>query len=416
MKRHKIKLITILLPLLFSGFLLAGEWQTFSELNTPRAGAASVVFNGKIYVLGGKSLNNTVLNTVECYDPQQGRWIENALPPFDEERYNAAAVVFNGKIYLIGGRGEEDVLDEVEVYDPVQNRWDSVQNIHEEREGHVVVILRNHIYVIGGQENEYEIAKKIEWYDATKDRWFEEKEKCPFPRVAQFGAAFGDVFYMFGGYYYGMSKDGYKWNAVGEHKGWENLPALAQARAYGATVVKGDSIFMIGGETSNGKTAVVEIFDVQSETLSVGEPLLTPRSGMTGVCLNDTIFVIGGYDPNTGTPLTRVDVYVETPTATESPLPNFLPSQVAIKGYPNPFNGQIALQVNLPGLALYRIDIYNLQGQKVKTLFNGMATGGTKHFTWQAQNDHGQTVSSGLYWLVVRSKEHQAAFKIIYTR
>ncbi|MHB2149288.1 kelch repeat-containing protein [Calditrichota bacterium LG25] len=418
MKRIQYLTIIFMLQVIFPLIVWGGEWKSFIPVNTPRAGAASVVLDGKIYVLGGKSLDNRVLNTVECYDPAQNAWIEDALPPFEEERYNASAVVFKGKIYLIGGRGSSEVLDYVEVFDPVQNEWQDVQDIHDEREGHVAVIIKNHIYIIGGQENEYEITKKIEWYDEANDEWIEEREKCPFPRVAHFGASLNDIFYMFGGYYFGMNENSYRWKASPPHSGWENLPALSQARAYGATVVKGDSIFLIGGETASGKTDLVEIFDVRTQSLSTGPSLPAPRSGLTGVCLNDTIFVIGGYDPATGKPISTVDIFVETATAIDEPAPGFrLPrSEILINGYPNPFNGQISIDVTLPRLASYRIDIYNLKGQHIKSLFNGMATGGSKHFIWQAQNEKGQLVSSGIYWLVVRSPYNQAVFKIIYAR
>ena len=417
MKNIKSVLFLLIFQLLVLPRAHSGEWKQFYSLNTPRAGASSVVLDGKIYVLGGKTINNKVLNTVECFDPGQGMWIENALPPFETERYNAAAVVFNGKIFLIGGRSSKEILEDVEVFDPVQNSWKHVQNIHEGREGHVAFIMNERIYIIGGQENEYELIKKIEWYDEANDEWEEEKEKCPFPRVAAFGAGLNNIFYMFGGYYYGMNNEGYKWDKNAMHKSWESLPSLSEARAYGATVVKGDSLFLIGGETATGKSGTVEIFNTKTEALSSGTPLPAPRSGLTGVCLNDTIYVIGGYDNNTENPLNSVEIFVETTTGLENNSNYSLPrSKILINGYPNPFNGQISLEVELPKLASYRLDIYNLRGQHVKSLFNGLAAGGKKYFKWYGNDEHGKAVSSGVYWLVVRSSDVRASFKIIYVR
>lgn len=417
MKIQKFVLIVVVFGTLFLQKVHSKEWKTFLPLNTPRAGAASVVLDGKIYVLGGKSLDNKVLNTVECYDPANQVWLENAIPPFKKERYNAAAVAFNGKIYLIGGRSAEEILEEVEVYDPVQNKWEGVQNIHEAREGHVAFILNNHIYIIGGQENEYELTKEIEWYDEARDKWEEENKKCPFPRVAQFGASVNDLYYMFGGYYYGMSKESYRWNKQNMHKSWEQLPSLSQPRAYGATVVKDDSIFLIGGETPSGKSDLVEVFDVSNESFQTGPPLPSPRSGLSGVALNDTIYVMGGYDNETGNPTVEVNILAETATAIEPLVKGAFPeSKILIHGYPNPFNGQISLEVEFPQFASYQIDIYNLTGQHVKTLFNGAISRGSKHFNWQGRNDLGQAVSSGIYWLVVRSAEHLASFKIVYAK
>ncbi len=417
MQKNKTQLLMIILLFLLLGFLQADEWQTFVPLNHPRAGAVSVEYQGKIYVLGGKSTNNTILNTIECYDPEQRIWLDNALPPFKKERYNAAAVIFNDKIYLIGGRSSNDVLDEVEVFNFVQNKWEDVQNIHEEREGHSAVILNNHIYVIGGQENEHELIKKIEWYDESKDKWHEEKDKCPFPRVAAFTAALENIYYLFGGYYYGLSSDAHQWRPNQMHNNWQALPALNQARAYGATIVKGDSIYLIGGEVANGKSDLVEIFNLKNETLTIGPHLLGARSGMTGVILNDTLFVIGGYDPFSGNPTNTVDILIPTTTSiTQEPFVVLPGSKILVTGYPNPFNGQISIKVTFPRFALYDVDIYNVQGQRVKSLFKGFSNSTSKTFIWQGKNEQGHSVSSGLYWLVVRSRFTQVVFKIIYLR
>ncbi|HNM16016.1 MAG TPA: FlgD immunoglobulin-like domain containing protein, partial [bacterium] len=41
--------------------------------------------------------------------------------------------------------------------------------------------------------------------------------------------------------------------------------------------------------------------------------------------------------------------------------------------------------------------VYNLLGQKVRTLVNGFATQGTYRLQWDGNNDMGQRVSSGVY-------------------
>jgi flagellar hook assembly protein FlgD len=41
--------------------------------------------------------------------------------------------------------------------------------------------------------------------------------------------------------------------------------------------------------------------------------------------------------------------------------------------------------------------IYNILGQKVKTLVNERQTAGYKSVLWDGRNDYGQPVSSGIY-------------------
>ena len=40
----------------------------------PRFGCAVVSHQGKIYVSGGFGVNKSILNTVECYEPEKDKW------------------------------------------------------------------------------------------------------------------------------------------------------------------------------------------------------------------------------------------------------------------------------------------------------------------------------------------------------
>ncbi|RMF58393.1 MAG: T9SS C-terminal target domain-containing protein, partial [Calditrichaeota bacterium] len=44
-----------------------------------------------------------------------------------------------------------------------------------------------------------------------------------------------------------------------------------------------------------------------------------------------------------------------------------------------------------------RIDVYNMLGQKVRTLVNKVQAAGNHSVTWDGRNDAGKTVTSGLY-------------------
>ncbi|MBN2000131.1 T9SS type A sorting domain-containing protein, partial [candidate division KSB1 bacterium] len=68
-----------------------------------------------------------------------------------------------------------------------------------------------------------------------------------------------------------------------------------------------------------------------------------------------------------------------------------------LKNYPNPFNPTTRIVCELPFPSNVRIDIYNILGQKVKTLFDGFLPTSAGQFMWDATNDHGQGVSAGVY-------------------
>jgi len=61
--------------------------------------------------------------------------------------------------------------------------------------------------------------------------------------------------------------------------------------------------------------------------------------------------------------------------------------------YPNPFNARSAIKYQLPEARDVKLEVYNLIGQKVATLVNGVEEAGYKSVDWDASN-----VSSGIYF------------------
>ncbi|MFQ5824587.1 MAG: T9SS type A sorting domain-containing protein [bacterium] len=67
------------------------------------------------------------------------------------------------------------------------------------------------------------------------------------------------------------------------------------------------------------------------------------------------------------------------------------------QNYPNPFNPSTTIEYTLPIKSKVELRIYNLLGQKIRTLVNQEQTAGTKTILWDSKNELGQTVSSGIY-------------------
>lgn len=65
--------------------------------------------------------------------------------------------------------------------------------------------------------------------------------------------------------------------------------------------------------------------------------------------------------------------------------------------YPNPFNSRVVFSYSLEQDDEVVLDIYDLRGVKINTLFSGKQNAGRYEFAWDAQDDSGQTVASGLY-------------------
>ena len=68
-----------------------------------------------------------------------------------------------------------------------------------------------------------------------------------------------------------------------------------------------------------------------------------------------------------------------------------------IDNYPNPFNPKTKIDILIENNAHISLDIFTINGQKIRTLFNGNILSGANQFTWDGKNSIGQKVSSGIY-------------------
>jgi hypothetical protein len=72
------------------------------------------------------------------------------------------------------------------------------------------------------------------------------------------------------------------------------------------------------------------------------------------------------------------------------------------QNYPNPFNPTTRINFDLSKNGHVTIMIYNILGQKIKTLYNNeYFEAGYKTVTWNGRNDFGLEVASGMYFLRV---------------
>ena len=64
---------------------------------------------------------------------------------------------------------------------------------------------------------------------------------------------------------------------------------------------------------------------------------------------------------------------------------------------PNPFNAQTVLSYFLPKLSFVRLELYNLMGQHVKTLYEGNQQAGLHQLRWDGTDKAGRAMASGTY-------------------
>ncbi|MBN2417355.1 VCBS repeat-containing protein [bacterium] len=67
------------------------------------------------------------------------------------------------------------------------------------------------------------------------------------------------------------------------------------------------------------------------------------------------------------------------------------------QNYPNPFNPTTTISYTIPANEFVTLKIYNIMGQEIKTLVNGIQPAGVNEVQWDGTNDLEQQVASGTY-------------------
>jgi len=66
--------------------------------------------------------------------------------------------------------------------------------------------------------------------------------------------------------------------------------------------------------------------------------------------------------------------------------------------YPNPFNPETTISFTISDPTYVRLDIYNIKGQKVKSLVKSSYDAGNYKVVWNGTDDTGRLLGSGVYF------------------
>ena len=122
------------------------------------------------------------------------------------------------------------------------------------------------------------------------------------------------------------------------------------------------------------------VFDAATRTI-----LGTPSAVLTAT--EYTYSVTDGSNANLSVPLFSIEVGAALPVVFD--LAN---------NYPNPFNPATTIKYALPQAADVALTVYNVLGQPVRTLVAEHQSAGRYVVEWDATNNSGHSLSSGMYF------------------
>ena len=100
--------------------------------------------------------------------------------------------------------------------------------------------------------------------------------------------------------------------------------------------------------------------------------------------------------------------YVSNADAVQSPHMDRLQ-----QNYPNPFNPNTTIAFDLEKAGELRLEIFNTKGQKVRSLIHSSYDAGAHTVNWDATDDAGRRVSSGLYLYRMQSASGSQTRKML---
>jgi hypothetical protein len=97
------------------------------------------------------------------------------------------------------------------------------------------------------------------------------------------------------------------------------------------------------------------------------------------------------------------------PSSPIEPNQTNLPDQYALhQNFPNPFNPTTTISYQLARSGDITLKIFNITGQEVQILENGVKQAGNHQINWDGKDSNGQIVASGVYFyqLTIRNEEN----------
>ncbi len=300
------------------------QWTTVGSVNSARSQVQQVYYNGYVYIFGGGGIppggSSYVagMTAAQRISADSGKVTD--LAPMPNGRRGGYAGLVNGKIYLVGGNSPSAVVTQVDIYDPATNSWTSGTPMPKGLLQISGATLGTNIYVMGGltpSGTQYAYSQSTLVYDALTNAWTEINPAPYAPDLGCATAAGGSIFLTGGRTSSGTSALAYKGTPNGSLVTWTPLPNIPAAHyGSGAGAIGNDPYVAIGYDANATESRLVYKFDVAGNKWEASYSRPTASGLLNTLPGNGTsIWAVSG----TGT----TEIYKFTPGAAK-PIANLL--------------------------------------------------------------------------------------------
>lgn len=268
-------------------------WSTVQDIPTPRWGLSVVAVDDKIYAIGGVVEGDSVVATMEIFDPSTNTWTTGVDMP--TAVLLPASAVIDGKIYIAGGINWKITFSTLNVFDPSTDTWTSLTDMPSPRHSAGGAGFDGKFYVAGGA-NSFFLADDLWSYDVATSTW---TSLAKMPRLkASFGmVANDDRIYAIGG-----ESENNPWISLyftPSVNSWTTTTAMPTPRRGLTTDNFLGNVITIGGRSSVF-TATVESLNPTTDSWSTLADLPDAKDRGGVAVIGDKIYVVGGRRNNRG--------------------------------------------------------------------------------------------------------------------
>jgi len=222
-----------------------------------------VVYGGKIYVVGALDCcfpSESVIPKIQIFDPATQTWSQGAELPINRRRGSAGTVVYNNKIYLIGGSTnghDAGMVNWFDEYNPANNQWKTMPSAPTKRDHFSAAIVGNKLVAAGGRQTDHpmtfaNLVFQVDVYNFGTGQWTS-GASIPTPRAGAMTVSYGDEIIVIGGEASqgtAALKTVEAYN-VNTNK-WRTLNSLRTERHSGGAAIVGNAIHVVSGNTTTG--------------------------------------------------------------------------------------------------------------------------------------------------------------------
>ncbi len=295
-------------------------WKTSTDFINERNDLSAVVWNGNIYVVGGFNSSSSTLRSVErtqvFANGSIGAFVGDS--PLAEGRRQHASVVWNGRVYVLGGINPSSVVvSSVQYADILANgslyNWRYGVPMQTARNGLSAVVWNNRIYVFSGSCSGFSnvtVESAGLLADGNLTSW---RNETSFIRCHSRGTSvvWNGRVYVLGDGSDSRFIEGADILANGSLGEWRNEANLTDSHLAAVSVVWNGNIYTLGHSFGGSYTNVVDVTPIASNysisQFVAGAGMLRKRGIHGAAVWNNNIYVVGGYDSSVSEVLNSVE-------------------------------------------------------------------------------------------------------------